>query len=329
MGTLESVGVSLLGFSVLVLLGLWLSKRQSSESVTKSVDALKIESVAEQLDFLNQQIGQLRMERAQQTTAFNSALDHIFELNQRLTSTTERLSAALASPTSRGQWGERLAEDVLHAAGFIEGVNFHKQKKLANGSVPDFSFLLPKSQELAMDVKFPIDNYVNSLESESELESRRYLKRFRADVRKRISELDDRGYIEPGRTLNHVLLFVPNEGIYAAMHSIDPTIIDFALSKRVVLCSPMSLFAMLAVIRQGVDNFMFASRTHELLIAVENLAADWERMSEPILKMGRGIESARRAYLDLTETHLENFAKQLDDLNPKQTSAEAQASTEG
>ncbi len=304
----------LLAALVWFLLGL---RRQSEVKVAETDNSdMAVQSVSNQLEKLSTQLERMRVDRAQQTTAFNSALDHVFDLNQRLTNTTDRLSAALASPTKRGQWGERLAEDVLRAAGFVEGVNYHRQKRIANGNIPDFVFVLPKEQELAMDVKFPIDNYVKSLESGTEAESDRYLKRFRVDVRNRVAELVDRGYVEPGRTLNHVLLFVPNEGVYAAIHQIDPDLINFALTRRVVLCSPMSLFAMLAVIRQGVDNFLFTQRTHELLVAVENLATDWEKLTEPIAKMGRGIESARRAYLDLTETHVRNFSKQIEELSP-------------
>ena len=45
-----------------------------------------------------------------------------------LNTTTGALREALASSRVRGQWGERMAEDVLRMVGFVEGVNYVKQK---------------------------------------------------------------------------------------------------------------------------------------------------------------------------------------------------------
>ena len=49
---------------------------------------------------------------------------------RELQDTANHLRQALVSTKARGQWGERMAEDVLRLAGFIEGVNYLKQKVL-------------------------------------------------------------------------------------------------------------------------------------------------------------------------------------------------------
>src|SRR2546428_805483 len=83
-----------------------------------------------------------------------------------LMQTTSTLREALASTKARGQWGERMAEDVLRLAGFIENVNYLKQKVIEGaGSRPDYTFPLPKRLKLHMDVKFPLDNYIRSLDT--------------------------------------------------------------------------------------------------------------------------------------------------------------------
>ena len=79
------------------------------------------------------------------------------ELTQHLATTTQSLREALANPKARGQWGERMAEDILRHAGFIEHVNYEKQVAVEGGrTIPDFTFFLPKGQVLYMDVKFPL-----------------------------------------------------------------------------------------------------------------------------------------------------------------------------
>ena len=57
---------------------------------------------------------------------------------------TQQLREALASSKVRGQWGERMAEDVLRLAGFLEGVNYRRQATLdERGGRPDYTFLMP------------------------------------------------------------------------------------------------------------------------------------------------------------------------------------------
>ena len=62
-----------------------------------------------------------------------------------LSSTTQSFREALANPNARGQWGERMAEDVLRHAGFIEHVNYEKQVVVEGAGIPDFTFLLPRA----------------------------------------------------------------------------------------------------------------------------------------------------------------------------------------
>ena len=94
------------------------------------------------------------------------------EITQLLSSTTNSLREALASSNARGQWGERMAEDVLRLAGFHEGVNYLKRTAVVGEGtgIPDFTFLLPKGHVLFMDVKFPMAAYLKYLEAGTEAE---------------------------------------------------------------------------------------------------------------------------------------------------------------
>ncbi len=57
------------------------------------------------------------------------------EQTASLTSTAGSLWEALVNSRVRGQWGERMAEDVLRLIGFVEGVNYQKQRTIeVNGS---------------------------------------------------------------------------------------------------------------------------------------------------------------------------------------------------
>src|SRR5215471_4872709 len=145
----------------------------------------------------------------------------------------------------------RMADDVLRAAGLVEGISYRKQSATAAGTVPDFTFLLPGGRVLHMDVKFPVDNYLRYLEAASDRERDQYAIAFVRDVRARVRELSGRVYIDPDDTLDEVLLFIPNESVYAFVHTQDRELVEVSLRQKVVLCSPCTLFSVLAVIRQA------------------------------------------------------------------------------
>lgn len=274
----------------------------------------QVEGVQAELRRVVSLVGELQRERAQQTGEIRTGLEQAFRVTASLADSTRSLERALASPTARGQWGERMAEDVLRSAGFVEGINYDKQKKLATGGVPDYTFVLPRGHVVHMDVKFPLDNYLRWLDAPDDATRSASAKLFQRDVRQRVGELSQRAYIDPETTVDYLLLFVPNESVYGFLHEHDPGILDQAIAQKVVLCSPTTLFAVLAVIRQAVDNFLVERRSDEIMGAVGALREQWERWAEPMEKMGRGLASAQKAFDELAGPRSRQFARQLKKL---------------
>jgi DNA recombination protein RmuC len=276
----------------------------------RDVVAEQVEGVQSELGRVAALVADLQKERAHQAGQLTTRLEQAFSVTSSLADTTRSLERALASPQARGQWGERMAEDVLESAGFVEGINYEKQKKLSSGRIPDYTFTLPRGHRVHMDVKFPLDNYLRWLEADNDGRPA-YAKAFQRDVRLRIKELADRAYVDPETTVDYLLLFVPNESVYGFLHEHDPTLVDQAITQKVVLCSPTTLFAVLAVVRQAVDNFLVDRRSTEILGAVGGLREQWELLAEPMEKMGRGLASAQRAYDDLVGPRSRQFGRQL------------------
>ncbi|MFV2039964.1 MAG: DNA recombination protein RmuC, partial [Acidimicrobiales bacterium] len=240
----------------------------------------QVRSIGGQLDKVQGLVSELQKDKAQQHGRLVSQLENAANHTQQLHDTTAALREVLASPKARGQWGERMAEDVLQAAGFREGINYRKQQTLPGGGVPDFTFLLPRGLHLNMDVKFPIDNYMRFLEAEDDLERDRCRGAFARDVRARVKELRDRGYIDPETTVDTMLLLIPNESVYAFVHENDSDLIDVALKQKVVLCSPLTLFSVLAIVRQAVDTFRLERRSSEILDYLVEFRAEWGKFTE-------------------------------------------------
>lgn len=251
---------------------------------------------------------------------------------QELNRVTQGLNQALTSGQRRGQWGERMADDILRASGLIEGVNYTRNKTTSGNdgasTRPDFTFLLPQNRILHMDVKFPLAGYLRYIEAATDPERDAARKQFLSDVRARLREVVTRGYIDPAAgTLDYVLVFIPNEQVYGFIHEHDPNVLDEALGMRVVLCSPITLFAVLAVIRQSVENFRLSEQTDRILSALGGFATQWEKYQEALGKLGGRLDSARKAYEELATTRTNVLQRQVDKVETLRVESGVEADT--
>ena len=200
------------------------------------------------------------------TAALEGQMKESKESVGKLTDTTSQLRQILSSSQARGQWGERMVKDILDFIGLVEGINYSQQSQISEGrDRPDFTFFLPDEKAINMDVKFPLAHYEKFIAAESDSEKESEKKLFLTDVRNRINEVSKRGYIDPkGSTVDYVLLFIPNESIYAFLNQEDHDLIDFSLKKKILLCSPVTLYAILSLIRQAVSNFSMEQKAGEM-----------------------------------------------------------------
>ncbi len=255
----------------------------------------------------------LEKDREQKFGQLETQLKSAAEQTSKLQETAHHLREALASTKVRGQWGERMAEDVLRLAGFIEGINYLKQQVLDTGPArPDYTFNLPQGRKVNMDVKFPLDNYLRFLEAPGESDKESYKGQFLRDVKNRIKEVTTREYINPEEnTLDYVLVFIPNEQVYAFINENDSTLLDEALKKKVILCSPITLYAILAVIRQAMENFNLEKTAGRIMALLGGFNKQWAAFVDSLDKMGAKIHQAQEEYDRLTTTRRNQLERQL------------------
>jgi DNA recombination protein RmuC len=272
----------------------------------------RVAGLGTQLERLGELVHQMERRSVHHHGQLVAGIEQVASTSRRLAETTGALREALASPKARGQWGERMADDVLRAAGMVEGVTHVKQSALPGGTVPDVTFLLPGGRRLHMDVKFPVDNYLRHLDAATDAERAATAKAFCRDVRDRVKELAGRGYIDRDTTVDAVLLFIPNESVWAFVHEHDPHLLDVALAQRVVLCSPVSLFGVLAVIRQAVEEAQLTRTADEILQCLSGFRAQWAKYAEAVEAVERRFASTQRSLEELTGPRRRQLERQLE-----------------
>lgn len=268
-----------------------------------------------------EQIGQGNIEKI---TEVSELLKVHSDITEKLGKTTEGLKLTLASSKKRGEWGERMAEDVIRLAGLVEGINYSKQKTLEHATGrPDFTFYLPNKLMINMDVKFPLDNYVKFIEAESDHDRKHFRDELVKSVRIMIRDVGSkRDYIDTAHsTVDYAIIFIPNEQVYSFINESDPKIMDESLRQKIILCSPFTLYAVLAVVRHAVDNFNMEQTASVILKHLGDFDKQWNLYKDGFRKMGDRLEAARKEYdlLDTTRTRaLEKPLRKIEELKQQE-----------
>ncbi len=255
---------------------------------------------------------------AKQTTELKGQMENSQQGISRLTDTTSKLRQILSSSQARGQWGERMVEDILNFIGLIEGVNYKKQSQEGTDR-PDYTFYLPQSKHVNMDVKFPLSHYENFISAESEAERNSEKKQFLSDVKNHIKTINKRTYIDTeGGTVDYVLMFIPNESIYTFINQEDKDIIDFSLQNKIILCSPITLYAVLSLIRQAVSNFAMEKQAGEMQTLIGVFAKQWQLFVDKMDAMGKSLDTVQKHFEDLIMTRSRQLEKPMEKIGELQ-----------
>ena len=107
------------------------------------------------------------------------------------------------------------------------------------------------------------------------------------------------------------------ESIYAFIHEEDPSLIDFSMQNRVVMCSPLSLFAILSMIRQAADNFALQRNSEQVISLFGRFSEEWRKFTDSIDMLGKRLDSTHKAFQQMSTTRvraLERPLKQIENV---------------
>ena len=260
---------------------------------------------------LTQRIGDYEQFNTTKFEQLSEQIQHANNLTLTLSNTTNNLINMLKNTKARGQFGEQIAEDILRFAGFIENINYYKQTSEVESGRPDFQFLLPESRSVYMDVKFPLNNYQMMFQSETDDQKSTYEKQFLKDVKTHIKGLTKRDYVSE-KSLDYIIMFIPNEAIFSFINESDPHMVLDALKDKIIVCSPLTLFAVLAIIKQSLNNFKLHETASEMQSLMRTFYDEWQKYSEEIEKLKKQMGTVSTTFDRLTTTRKNKLEKSLD-----------------
>ncbi len=267
------------------------------QTLTQSVDG--------RLDTLSGQVSQRLDEGFRKTNeTFASVMARLATIDEAqkkidgLTTKVVSLQELLGDKRARGAFGEVQLEALVQ--NMLPPDAYAFQHALPNGTRVDCMLTLPAPTGLvAVDAKFPLENYHRMLEiGAGEHDRRSAQQAFRADVKRHVDAIAGK-YILPGITSDGAVMFLPAEAVFAEVHAYHPEVVSYAQQKRVWIVSPTTLMAVLNTARAVLKDVETRKQIHVIKDALGKLAKDFHRFDERMAALARHIDQASRDVQDV------------------------------
>ena len=251
-------------------------------------------------------------ERINSFSALKNSLDEYKKITEQLSVSTENLKKVLSNNQLRGQFGEQVADDLLKMAGFVVGETYTRQES-EGGSRPDFTIYLPDRTKINVDAKFPYSALQKMTETDDLDTKNRHMRQFETDIKEKIKQVTSREYINPeDKTVDFVILFIPNEMIFSFIYDKMPSIWQDAMQKKVVLAGPFSFTAILRMVKQAYENFRIQENIYKIVGHVQSVEKEFDKFSEEFDKVGIKIEQLQKQYSDVSTTRVNQMRRKMD-----------------
>ena len=230
------------------------------------------------------------------------AIRELRQQTERIGNDAASLTQALKGDTKmQGDWGEMILETTLESCGLTKNEQFFLQRSYqdekGNSFRPDAVIDLPGGEHAVIDAKVSLTAYQAAVNATDATEQELFLKEHIKSIKKHIDELSAKNYetIVPN-CIGYVLMFIPYESGYAAAIKTDPSILQYAYRKHIILLSPSNLLMALQLTRTMWQNYRMNKNVEEILRASNDLYDKFVSFGETFLKIGTGIQRLQSDY---------------------------------
>jgi len=272
--------------------------------------------VAEKLSAVQQQVSLLERDRLEQYGQLAQQLQEARLSDEQLLRSTHALESALRSNSARGQWGEVQLRRVVEAAGMLRHVDFHEQVHSTGSDSavrPDLVVQLPGAKQLVVDAKVPLTAYLEAQELGASGRAGHaaagttgqgpLLAAHAKALKAHVDALSGKKYWDiPGNAPELVICFLPAESILAAALTADPALLDYALSRNVVLASPGTLLAVLKSVAFTWRQDVLTDSARELFELAQQLYERMGTLGENVSKLGSSLKTSVDRYNSMVGT---------------------------
>lgn len=245
-------------------------------AISDRVDNKLSDSFGKSNDIFNKIINKINM--------IEEAQNKMEDLSKNVTN----LQNVLSDKQSRGAWGEVQLEQII--SNIFPKNNYITQHKLSNGNKVDFYLKIPDpSFDIAIDSKFPFENYKKMVSEENKTLKEKATKLFKSDVKKHIDDIANK-YIVIGETADYAIMFLPAEAVFAEIHAYHYDLVEYSQKKRVLLVSPTTITAILTTAYSVIKDDSMKRQLTVLKSNLDLLYKDFDRLENRMAQLKTSVQ---------------------------------------
>jgi DNA recombination protein RmuC len=261
-----------------------------------------VKPLQEMLKKYEEQAHTLEVKRKQDYTSLDEQIKSLATTHRELQKETGNLVAALRKPHIRGRWGEITLRNVVELAGMLSHCDFTEQQTISTESDrlrPDMVIHLPGGHDIVVDSKVSMEALLDAFSAQTEEARKGALKRHGRHVKEHIARLSSKEYWSRlKRSPELVVLFMGEPALVSAFEH-DPSIMEDSMSRRVLLATPTTLFALLNAVAYSWRQQQITENAEQIARLGKDLyerISVWARhINEIGASLGKAIETYNRA----------------------------------
>ncbi|MBW4095921.1 MAG: DNA recombination protein RmuC [Acidobacteria bacterium] len=308
------------------------NRQLSSQQATDSTVLQALSPVAQKLADVQRQVALLERDRVEQFGQLTAQLKEARVTDAALLDTTRSLASALRSNSARGTWGEVQLRRVVEAAGMLAHVDFSEQVQqvsLDGTHRPDMVVRLPGGKEMVVDSKVPLGAFLQAHENggagPAATDNSALLAQHAKALKTHVDALNSKKYWQTAANSPElVICFVPVESILSSALTSDPSLLDYAVARNVVLASPITLLAVLKAVAFSWRQDVLTDSAKELFELSAELYQRLGTLGDNVGKLGSSLKSSVDRYNALVgslEARVLPTARKLNALDPAKLAA--------
>jgi DNA recombination protein RmuC len=311
---IEGENKNLLNTSTVAFKSALETERNDRENTGLKLNSL-IEPLKNSLKTYQDYIENIERERKSESGALKDNLDTLSRKITDLEHDTIKLSGALKNPSVRGKWGEITLRRTVEIAGMTPYCDFVEQvvseDKLTK---PDMIIKLPNKRNIVVDSKVPLSGYFEHLDAQ---EDNSYLEKYLSAFNNHVKDLASKKYWEKfNDSVDFVVMFLPLESLLSLVMSNKPEIIEDAISKKVIIATPVTLISLLLTVHMGwkdlntVENFNdLIEKIKDFYANIQTFVSDFNETSKNLSKSIESFNKMSRDVRKKLEPIMENLIK--------------------
>jgi DNA recombination protein RmuC len=265
-----------------------------------------VSPVTQKLGEFDRLIADLEATRQRDAGSLREQIDQLLGRTDKLETATSHLSTqtstlvtALRNPASRGKWGEMQLRNVVEKAGMLAYCDFFEQQTVALEEArvrPDMTVNLPGERCVFVDAKAPTDSMQAALEASDDEARKVLVKQHARALRDHVDALSRRGYQAAKGSAEYVVMFVAGEAFVSSACNEDPSLIEYALDKGVLITGPLTLISLLRTFAMGWQAVRQEENAKRIATIGRVLYERALKFSEHLAEVGKHLERSVNAF---------------------------------